>query len=271
MVLFKDFDIVLKWITSVIGCLVSFSIVRLLVYYRAFNIQITNYLSFSECILLFTDQLALFIWFAIIIISVYTTGYYIFSAIWKDFKYSDLLNLVYHDSKILRIILVLVFISPLIYLEIAFVSYNLEHARRIIFVSSTLFSILALFYIATMFYSVAKSKEQVKRVSTILTAYIIFTCTLCFYTSMLRRQLFVMEVNQLNQQVVCYDANNQKIVESNFSNNVQYLGSTKEYILFYNRSSGMSSIYRTAAFSRIDFGATNYRKVPGWSIFDILY
>lgn len=269
--LFKNLEVILKWITSVIGCLVSFSIVRLLIYYKSFNVQITNYLSFSECILLFTDQLALFLWFVIILFLVYTTLYFIISAFVKGFQYKDLMNMVYHDKKWLRIILVIVFMIPLLYLENAFIDYTYHHAKRASFIAYFICSIIALIYAALFFFKLSKGSLQTRQVSDILTAYLVCVCTICFYTSMLRRQLYLVEVNKLNQQVTCYDLSDKKVVESNFSNNIQYLGSTKEFIIFYDMQSKIAAIYKTASFNRIEFGPANYRQVPGWSIFDILY
>lgn len=269
--LFKNLDVALRWLTSVIGFLVAFSIVRLLLYYKAFNIQITTYLSFTECVLLFTDQLALYCWFAIIIGIVYTTLYFMLSVVIKNFRYADLINLVYHHKKWVRILMVILFVLPLIYLVNALLDYNYHHARKSSFIAAAVFSLGVLLYAVVFFFRMAKTNVQTKQASNLLTVYIIGICTVCFYTSMLRRQLYLVEVNGLNQQVACFDANDKKIIESNFSNNIQYLGSTKECIIFYDMGKKTASVYYTAAFARIDFGPTNYQQVPGWSIYDVLY
>lgn len=272
MNIFKNFEDFVKWLTSVLSCLIAFSIIKSFLFFNSFGIKITNYLSFSECLLLFIDEISIFCWYTLLISTSYLMLFIITKRFVPQIKVLDFLILNWNGSNLVKTISLFIYGLPILYLSKAFILFVYDFTTTLGFVFLTfLVAFYLIFAIVFIYRKGDKISKANKNIHTVLILYLTFIFTVCFYTSSLRRQMFLFHVNKVNQYVACYDKSGQIIIESSFTNNVQYIGSTKEYIFFYNIESKKTNIYRLSSFEKIEIGQKKFDKIPGSSIFDVLY
>lgn len=260
-------DNTVKLVTSFGSAIIFLSILKAYVFYASFGIRITNYITFSEAILLFLDEIAVLILYFLLIFSLFTLIYYAVSFKNNQYKLIDVLVPSVNSSWIHKLLCLAVFLYPLFYLFYAIVINALHYSHFKLFV----FFLISFFFIELMLLLLTISwwKKLVNKkyeMQNKIFGYIFIACIAFFYTWSLDRQLFLFHINKINKTVVAYSKDNTTFLTNR---DVQFLGSTGKFIFCYNNKEERAVIIDAAKFDRVEYGT--YHHLPGFSIFDLLF
>jgi hypothetical protein len=260
-------DTAIKPISFLGSAIIFLSIIKSYIFYSTFGIRITNYISFSEAILLFLNEIAVMILYFAILCAVFGLVYLIAQSKNKEINLFDLFLPRANAKILLKLTYLFLYAYPLLYLFYALLMNVHHYGRPIMFVFLLVCVVLMEILIFIFIIRVWK-KVSANRVSSGKKAFIYaFTLSIIFfYTWSLERQLFLYHRNKINKEVICYKDGKQIVVTDK---NIQFLGATAKYIFCYNILREVAVVIDASKFERIEFG--KYHSLPGFSIFDLLY
>lgn len=262
-------DSALKLISFSASVLIFLSILKSYIFYATFGISITNYISFSEAILLFLNEVAILLLYYLLLATGLCLTYGIFYVFRRQTRPIDIFIPDRTSPFIHKLFSAALMLYPIFYLFFAIVKNNRDHSS----VKSFLFWLISLsiaevlILIATINYwkKVRETKQAIRK--SVFT-YILLASALFFYIWSLDRQLFLFHRNRINKSVIGWVKDKEKPVTLT-NDTIQYLGSTGKYVFCYDQVSKKSIIIDAAQFTRIEFGS--YSHLPGFSAFDLLF
>jgi hypothetical protein len=247
--------------------LIFLSILQSYIFYATFNIQITNYISFSESILLFLNEISVLLLYAMLVMTAYYLTLGIFRLFIPQVKAIDILVPNENSKWLHKLISLTIAVYPVSYLLYAIILNTAHHSHPKYFYFWLVSSIFIEVVVFSGIIEIWKRIRQIKPfIGRRVFMYFIGMSILFFYIWSLDRQLFLFHRNQINKAVVAWTKDRRVFLTSD---SIQFLGSTGQYIFCYDLKSDRSIVIRTAQFDRVEFGA--YANLPGFSVFDMLY
>src|ERR1044071_5276311 len=68
---------ILKWVSSIGPAIIFLSILKSYIFYATYGIRFTSYISFSEAVLLFLHEVAILLWFMLMVLTVVTLLFFV--------------------------------------------------------------------------------------------------------------------------------------------------------------------------------------------------
>jgi hypothetical protein len=211
-------------ISSLSGAFLIFcGVLKLSIFYHHFGIDIVDYLTFSEIITSFLDDLNILVLFSLLFIvqSWVAFGYGINkSKLPLEIYFEHIMNFAYLHKK--RYILFFLIFGLIIYVLTYFIGIKYIFIYLITFCSLQLFSLIFM------------SKDEVGEIdiAPIPTALIIVICTIISVILLSQRDVEVVSKNK--GEVNIYQTN--KVFSCSRTNNLIYLGKTDNYTFIYESS-----------------------------------
>lgn len=254
-------------VTFIGSTLIFLSILKAYIFYATFGIHITNYISFSEAILLFLNEVAVLIWYFLILSAAVAIMYFLTRRFYPDARLIDIVVPDKTSNFLHKLLSVAVVVYPLFYLFYAIVMNAFHYSSTKIFVfflvSFVIIEVLIIFLVIELWHYVVKRKYSLQGK---VLVYLVFAAILFFYTWSLERQLFLFHRNRINKEVIAISKDK---TDTLTNRSIQFLGSTDKYIFCYDLQKKRAIVISTAPYDRIEFGS--YESLPGFSIFDLLF
>jgi len=254
-------------VTFIGSSLIFFSILKAYVFYATFGIRITNYISFSEAILLFLNEVAVLIWYFMILSAVIAILYFVARRFHFDIRLIDIIVPDKSSPLFHKLFGTAVVVYPLFYLFYAIVmnAFNYSSTKNFVFIMITfiIMEVVVIVLVIELWRYVVKRKYSLQGK---VFGYLVFAAILFFYTWSLERQLFLFHRNKINKTVVAMSKDR---TDTLTNRSIQFLGSTEKYVFCYDLNKEMAIVVSTAQYDRIEFGT--YKNLPGFSIFDLLF
>lgn len=294
----------IRWPTFIGSSIIICSIIKSYVFYATYGIQFTNYISFSEAVLLFLHEVAILVWYMLFIATLVIAIYFLLrkyspslttEEIFIPDNSSPFSNRV--ANSIHKIVVLCLALYPLFYLFYFIVKSLERYSSQKIFVYHLVaFLFIELFIITVVLLNWKRKFPVKKKLVKPFLAWLVFSYILLFYTWSLARQLFLFHRNGINKEVSgiknnvvrrfnLVDSSNPVDSTVSFQNiypdsvahfqdeqalrQVQFIGSTANYLFFYDQGRKVSVVIDVRTFDQVEYG--EYRDLPGFSIFDLLY
>lgn len=263
----QSLDSNIKLITFLGSTIIFLSLLKSYVFYSTFGIRITNYISFSEAVLLFLNEIAILTLYSFLLLSLFVLIFYLFRLKFKNATPIDVLLPDRKATFLHKILCLGFYVYPLFYLFYAIVM-NVRHYGNptmffFLLISFIIIEILIIISVIRLWKKLALNKQESARK---VFLYTIFISVIFFYTWALERQLFLFHRNKINKEVIAFH-DDKRINLTN--KDIQFLGATAKHIFCYNISQKRAIVIDASKFERIEFGSYPY--LPGFSIFDLLF
>jgi hypothetical protein len=244
------------------------SILKSFIFYNTFGIRITNYLNFSEALLLFIDEIAIFILYVFALFVIIGLIFFISKRLYR-ISFTDLFIPSRKTNLFNKSLAALLILYPLFYCPYAISKTVYQFYSTDIFWSLFIILYLTLGLVLYSLYLLWKKyADQRDRYIRLYIPAITLLYLSLFYLHFLNRQLFLFHQNKIYKSVSCYKDGKKQF--NTMPDSIHYLGSTHEYIFFYNYPEKRAIIFESKKFDQVEFG-DHYSNLPGFSISDILY